>query len=296
MRRHALSAALALSGARAIAAQSAPPSTDIFLATLAVRGTTVTVGTPVNITHRDGYDNQPSFTPDGRAILYTVRADSQTDIWRYELASKAATQLTHTAESEYSATVTPDGRGFSVIRVERDSTQRLWRFAMTGEHPALVLANVKPVGYHAWADDSTLVVFVLGRPSTLQRVSVRGGEPVVLARDIGRALQRIPGQHAISFVQSDSAKGAWIERLDVATGTVTPIAPLPEGSEYHAWTRSGALLATQRATIVRWNAATKTWSIVATFADPALGKVSRIAIGPHDDMIAIVAEPGSLPP
>src|SRR5690242_2776871 len=78
-------------------AQAGPPGTDIFLAPLSVAGTKVTVGATANITARAGYDNQPSFTPDGRTILFTsVRADGQSDIYRYDLGSKRTSQVTHT--------------------------------------------------------------------------------------------------------------------------------------------------------------------------------------------------------
>ncbi|MDQ6829646.1 MAG: hypothetical protein M3081_12320 [Gemmatimonadota bacterium] len=287
-------AALVIAPAIAARAQAAPPTTppgtDIFLASLTERAGQIRIGTPVNITHRDGYDNQPSFTPDGRSILYTVRADSQSDIWRYDIAAKKSSQVTHTPESEYSATVMPGGRTFSVIRVERDSTQRLWKFAMNGGSPALVLEQIKPVGYHAWVDDSTLVLFVLGRPSMLQRANARTGEAKVVAHNIGRALLKMPGKHAVSFVQNDSAAGARIMMLDLRSGAVTPVAPLPEANEYHAWTKGGALLATQRGTVLRWSPSAKSWSAIATFTDPTLGKLSRIAISPAGDRIALVAE------
>src|ERR1700760_4851316 len=72
-----------------------PPSTDIYLARLRVEHGTVSVGPPVNITDRPGYDNQPSFTPDSKSILFTsVRADAQADIYRYDLTSRSTTQVT----------------------------------------------------------------------------------------------------------------------------------------------------------------------------------------------------------
>src|SRR5204862_4083906 len=100
----------------------------IYLAHVTNTGGVVKVETPVNITNRTGYDNQPSFTTDGRAILYTsTREDAQADIYRYDIASKSITRLTKTApESEYSAIVMPRGDRFSVIGVEKDSTLRIW--------------------------------------------------------------------------------------------------------------------------------------------------------------------------
>ncbi|WP_210489308.1 TolB family protein [Rufibacter aurantiacus] len=74
---------------------------------------TLQAGTPTNITQRPGYDNQPSFTPDGKSILFTSQRDGQqTDIFQYTLAGKKTVQLTNTPEAEYSPLVTPDGKSF----------------------------------------------------------------------------------------------------------------------------------------------------------------------------------------
>src|ERR1700687_5362543 len=118
-------------------------------------GSTLTFGTPVNATHRTGYDNQPSFVPRGDAVLYTVVGnDGQADIWRFTLPAGKPERLTDTKESEDSATVTPDGDWFSVIRVEADFTQRLWKFPFDHRgQPVLILEKIKPVGYHVWAGD-----------------------------------------------------------------------------------------------------------------------------------------------
>src|SRR5881394_3042302 len=103
-----------------------PPSTDIFLAPLSIEDGRPVIGSPVNVTNRPGYDNQPSFTPDGHALLFTsIHDDGQSDIYRYDLATKEITRVTNTPESEYSATVMPGNQRFSVVRVEMDSTQRL---------------------------------------------------------------------------------------------------------------------------------------------------------------------------
>jgi Tol biopolymer transport system component len=80
-----------------------------------VRGRRISVGTPVNVTARPGYDNQPFFLADGRAFLYTsIREDSQADIYRYDLDRKTSVRLTATSESEYSPIPLPRGGGFSV--------------------------------------------------------------------------------------------------------------------------------------------------------------------------------------
>ena len=86
-------------------ARPAPPP-DVYVAAITLRRGVATVGVPMNITDRPGYDNQPSFSGDQRGVFFTsVRDDAQADIYRYDLGTKRTTRVTTTApESEYSAT------------------------------------------------------------------------------------------------------------------------------------------------------------------------------------------------
>jgi len=274
---------------------NAPPATDIYVADLRVADRRVTVGTPVNVTARPGYDNQPFFLPSGRAFLYTsIRQDGQADIYRYDLEKKTSAQLTQTRESEYSPTPLPKGAGFSVVRVEADSTQRLWAFDADGTHARLVLDSIKPVGYHAWADDHTLVLFVLGTPSTLQIADARAPDArgEVVARDVGRSLQRIPRRMAVSFVQRDSVAGPWLEEVDIRTRLVTKLVKAPAGADFFVWTPVGIVLAASGTTLYEWDPQRGgDWERVTDFAAAGLTAVSRLAVSPRGDRLAIVAVP-----
>ena len=274
----------------------APPATDIYVADLHVAGRRVSVGPPVNVTARPGYDNQPFFLPDGRAFLYTAVHDGQADIYRYDLGRHTSVQVTATRESEYSPTPLPDGKGFSVVRVEADSTQRLWAFDADGSHPHLVLDSIKPVGYHAWADDHTVVLFVLGAPPTLQTADSRApmaGPGFVIRRDIGRSLQRIPGRHAaVSFVQHDSVAGNWLEELDLQPAQITKLVKAPPGADFFVWTRDGIVLTASGTTLYQWDSRRGgEWEVVADFAPAGLTNVTRLAVSPRGDRLAIVAVP-----
>jgi len=276
---------------------NAPPATDIYVADLRLAGRKISVGTPVNATARAGYDNQPFFLPSGHAFLYTsVHEDGQADIYRYDLDRKTSSRITTTRESEYSPTPLPEGAGFSVVRVEADSTQRLWAFDADGTHPRLVLDSIKPVGYHAWADDHTLVLFVLGTPSTLQIADARspGAHGAVLARDIGRSLQRVPGRPAVSFIQRDSSAGPSLQELDIRTRRITTLVQLPAGADFVAWTRDGIALAASGTTLYQWDQQRGgDWETVADLAPAGLTNVTRLAISRKGDRIAIVAVPKS---
>lgn len=269
-----------------------PPDTEIFLAPLEPGGV---VGAPVNITHSPGYDNQPAFTPDGRSVLFTsIRGGTQSDIYRYDIGSGATARVTETMESEYSATVTPDGGHISVIRVEADGTQRLWRFTTEGRSPELVLTDVKPVGYHAWADAHTLVLFVLGSPATLQIADTATGRASVLVTGINRSIQRMPNG-SISFVQKigeGAAATLSIRELDPATKRITPLVDAVAGAREAdvAWTPDGLLLMADKDVLYGWSRGQAAWRRVADLAALGLHGVSRIAVSPQGDRIAFVTQ------
>ena len=276
-----------------------PPATDIYVADLRVAGRRVTVGTPVNVTARAGYDNQPFFLADGRAFLYTsIHEDAQADIYRYDFARRTSVRVTTTAESEYSPTPLPGGHGFSVVRVEADSTQRLWAFDLDGSHPRLVLDSIKPVGYHAWADDHTLVLFVLGTPATLQVADTRSpkaGPGLIVRRDIGRSLQRIPGRRAaVSFVQRDSVHGNRFEELVLHPTQVRTLVKVPEGADFFVWTSEGIVLTASGTTLYQWDSRRGgEWETVADLASAGLRNVTRLAISPRGNRLALVAVPAA---
>ncbi|HEV2670823.1 MAG TPA: hypothetical protein VGU74_07015 [Gemmatimonadales bacterium] len=279
------------------AAPAAPPAaTDVYLADLRVAQGRLTVGQPVNVTARPGYDNQPFFLADGRAFLYTSIRDSQADIYRYDIDKHMSVRVTATRESEYSPTPLPDGTGFSVVRVEADSTQRLWAFDLDGSRPRVVLDSIKPAGYHAWVDAHTVVLYVLGSPATLRiaDASSPGRRGEVVATDVGRSLQRIPGRSSVSFLQRDSVAGPRLEELDVRTHRVTILVKPPSGAEFFAWTPDGIVLTASGTTLYQLNPRrSDVWEAVADFAAAGLTNVTRLAVSPQGDRIAIVAVPAA---
>jgi WD40 repeat protein len=273
-----------------LAAAQGPPGTDIYLAQLRISRGRVEVGAPVNATHRPGYDNQPFFLPKGDAFLYTAVVDGQADVFRCDLPAQRTTRVTATAESEYSPTPLPDGSGFSAVRVEADSTQRLWRFDWDGTHPALVLTAVKPVGYHAWGDAHTLALFVLGTPPTLQLADARTGAATPVASDIGRGLQRIPGRRAVSFVQKATDSVWTVMELDLTTQRTRPLVQTLRGVDQYAWTPKGTLLMAQGSKLYQWSPQRGAeWEEVADFTAAGLTNVTRLAVSPRGNQLALVA-------
>lgn len=266
-----------------------PAGPDIWIAPLSGEGGTLTVGEPENVTAREGYDNQPFFLDDG-SMLYTAIEGVRADIWRWDPTSGASTPVTRTdPESEYSPTPLPGGGGFSAIRVEADSTQRLWRFAMDGSGAEPILEDVAPVGYHAWIGTDTLALFVLGQPATLQLAVASTGEARVVGEDIGRSLHPVPGRYAFSYTQNVE-DGTEIRIFDLATGSDELAATGLDGGDFHAWTPDGTLLQASGGRLMRWDEGMGHWMLVTDLSDRGV-TLSRLAVSPDGSRIALVAEP-----
>jgi WD40 repeat protein len=270
---------------------AAPPGVDIFIADFSELGGNAKVGKPANITKRAGYDNQPGFTPDGSAILYTsIREDKQADTYKYVIKTSVVMRMTETPESEYSPTVTPDRKHFSVIRVEADSTQRLWEFPLSGGAPRLVLEKIKPAGYHLWVNADTLAVFVLGTPNSLRLVEKATEKADTVSENVGRSIRLAPGGEAVTFVHKISADEWTIKTLNIKTRKIDSLIKTLPGSEDFVWTPGGALLMAKEAKLFRFNPSSdKDWKEVADFSGIGIKAITRIAISPKGDKVAFVA-------
>lgn len=271
------------------------PGTDIYVAPLRGSGERLTIGAPKNVTSRAGYDNQPAFSSDGKRLFYTsVRAGgpngtTQADIFAVELGSGRSSPVIETPESEYSATLIPGGRELAVIRVERDSTQRLWAFPVAGGAPRLLLERIKPVGYQAWIDRGTVGVFVLGNPATLRVADLATGDGRTLLSGIGRGLQPIRSTGHLSVTQQVATNAWWVIDVDPATASVKPLIRLPDGADYFAWLPDGSLLTAAKNVFYQSRPVPDaTWRTVATLS--GIGTISRLAVAPDGRSIAFVAD------
>ncbi len=268
---------------------SALPNFDILLGSMANVDGQLQVSSLKLVADYQGYDNQPHFTSDGRSLLYTSQRNGQTDIYRYDLNEKTTTPMAVTPEGEYSATSMPNGNGYSVIRQDADSLQRIWAFDADGSNARVILEEIHPVGYHAWGDEHTIAMFVLGDPVTLQVADTQTGMVETIETNIGRSLHRIPGKHAVSFVHKETEDRWVIKALDLETNTINVLTETRPGAEDYAWTPDGKIVMGEGASLYAWSAEMG-WSELADLSVGGVNQITRLDIDASGSQIALVIQ------
>ena len=276
-----------------------PPPSDIYIVDVQShhdyknRQDILKFGQPKKITEFTGYNNQPFFMPDGQTILYTSQRNKQTDIYAYDIRTGQTKQITNTPESEYSPTLMSDRKSISVVRVEADGkTQRLWKFPLAGGAPSLIAEDIKGVGYHLWIDDHTLALFIVGdsaKQNYLEIYDMRTGKSEFVTENPGRVLRRIPNQNKFSFVYKVSNDHWEIKAFDLRTRTSSSLIETVKGAEDYAWLPDGRLLMGKDSTLFLVTPLVdQKWSQADDFAVPGLQGISRIAVSPKGDRVAMV--------
>lgn len=268
----------------------AQPATEIYVFDLSARKNSISISNPVNITAHKGYDNQPTFHPTAPQVFYSsFNEDGRADIRMYDLETKKTINITETSEREYSPTVTPDNGHLSCIIQRDNNAQDLGKYPIEGGTAEVIIDNLI-VGYHVWADNSHLALFVLGTPNTLHYLRLPTKKDTILAENIGRSLHRIPKAGAISFVHKISEKEWLIKRMDNETMSITTVAPTLPGREDLCWLPDGRVMMSD-GTDLYWlrPGPSAAWNKVNRPASVTLKGITRLAVGSGGKKIAVVA-------
>lgn len=267
-------------------AASAQNGTEIIMFDIKESSGIISLSNPVNITNHKGYDNQPFFYKS--AIYYSSAGDSaQMDIKKYDYLLQTTSNITNTAENEFSPTVTPDQQFISCILQRKSAKQDLVKYPLKGGTPVTVIDNLK-VGYHTWIDNNSLLLFVLEDTATvgLHYYNTVTKEDKKVTDGIGRGLNKIPGKNEVSFIQK-SPGGWWIKKYDAVTKQVSNIMEAVSGSEFLAWTNKGLIIMSNGSGIYFAKPGSP-WTKVVVSSNISLKNISRIAINEENTKLAVV--------
>jgi ketosteroid isomerase-like protein len=276
---------------------------EVWIGSLDMTGERIVVSNLVNLSSHSGYDNQPAFFPDGKRLVFTSQIAVLDD------TGHAVQAVIHDFVSGTSTPV-PGALGFSPTPAADGSSLMLLREGRVWLHEASgnerVLTETTDAGYYARFDDRTWVLFMNDKQRRIVIYDAKTKALETMAVGANTAPVRIPGKRAVTFVaaepfpapEADAAKSAppptlYLRRLDLGDRRVTTLTAIPfPTSGNHVWTSRGTLLMASGHTIYEWNPARPDeWRPAIELDHPDLQGLTRIALSPRGDRIALVSTP-----
>lgn len=268
----------------------AQSGSEIMMFDLKVKKNRITISNPKNITNHKGYDNQPSFHTDQPIVYYSsFNEEGRADIKSYNYITGESISITQTNDREYSPTLTPDKSSLSCIIQRDNGAQDLGKYPLAGGEASVIVDHMT-VGYHVWADNSHLALFILGEPQTLHYLRLPTKEDTIVASHIGRSLHKIPGERAISFIQKSAGNDWEIRKLESETMKISTVAKTLPGREDITWLANSKIISSDGTKLFFLDPAREnTWIEVTVQSGSELLKgVTRLAVNMKGDKLAVV--------
>ena len=209
-------------------------NTDIFLTDIIVSEHGIDAKEPINITKRAGYDNQPSFSNNGKIIYYSANYNGNNDSYCYEIEGARALTITNTpATSEFSPMQSPDGGHIYSVFIEKDSTtQRIWNIALKNRKEKVFSKYNDSIGYYWPLENEWSQNEYMATGGTVRKVQVERDYAVyVLGKTEGTSSLRIitPTRKYAKEKFIDDSVGRCIRQVD-KDYYLTYVKKLPTGN------------------------------------------------------------------
>lgn len=265
------------------------PETDIWLFKIEEKEGKYLYTNPLNITHRTGYDNQPTFSLDGKSVLYVViDSTKQADIYQYTISKKTAINLTKSQVSEYSPTIIPSGLGFSSVVVEKDSSQRVWQFNLDGTFKSIVHEGTDSIGYHIWLNKDTVLYYKLTKPHSLRVWDLKTNNDVWICNHPTRAFKKIGNTSRFIYGIKDSISTQF-RIYNPALRESSLYTTYPSVNEDFIWHPELGLIKSEGSDLIRYNEQTKVWDVLFSFSGLGIKKITRFVFDSKTKQLTIVS-------
>jgi hypothetical protein len=239
-----------------------------------------------NITNRKGYDNQPSFSEDGKSIYFSsVREDLQSDIYSCHLKSGKITPITKSLESEYSPVLMKGSNLLSAVVVEKDSSQRIHFIqALTGQ--TIGKLPIDSIGYTVFINEDTLAYFKLTAPQSLRYYVRSTGEDRFIGLNPIRSLVEI-NRHVLLYGLKDSTSTTYYH-YDFLLRKAIKICRVEGLSEDVIYDGELGLLRSEKSRILRYDSERKEWEVLYDLKLFGIESLARFRLDLHRKHLIVV--------
>lgn len=262
------------------------PNTDIWLFPVYYEKKIPALKKGINITQREGYDNQPQWDPNGKQLFFvSIKEDRQSDVYYYDTGKKKIQQLTKTPESEYSPTPI-DKHQLACVVVEKDSTQRIWTYDKTSGIQQTVLFNEDSIGYFFPLNTDTILYYKLTSPHSLRAHHIKTHEDNWLCNHPVRGFKQTNDQTFIYGIK-DSGMVVFY-RYNPHIKKAHRICDYPSLNEDIFWHKQWGLLKSEGVCILQWDALQKTWKTLFDLKPFGIKRITRFCFDPKNNYLTIV--------
>lgn len=263
------------------------PDADLWLAELDTK-TPGKIKKAVNITNRPGYDNQPSFSNNGKRIYFTsIHDDKQADVYSCSVGSRKIEQVTKTKESEYSPNETTFGNYLSVLHVTIDSIQTvklldLKTFTITNSN----FSSFDSAGYYHFLNADTLLYYKLTQPHTLRYFVNSTKAEGILAEHPCRTFKMVNRYSFIYGIKDSSSTRYFL--YDVRLQKASLYATMNSVNEDMIWHPVHGLLVSDKATIINYDVKQAKWNVLYDLGSYGIKKITRFCFDPKNKYLVVV--------
>ena len=267
-----------------------PPKSAVFIFDVHRENRDISLINGKNISQNEGYNNQPSFYDNDR-LMYARDRDGQTDIAIYDITKDTTSFLTQTLSgSEFSPTRIPDSPDIAAVRLDTDGTQQLYVYSFTD---STQLISAAKVGYFDfYSAEKILAAVVNPNGMNLYFMDLKTQKDSLIITNVGRGVRKIPDSKSMSYSLINETGDLDIYMVDVGEGLTSYfICTLPIGIQDYVWLNSTEILIGSRNQLFIYDTMGEaSWVKVATLETDGLQQITRLAVSPSGDKIALVAE------
>ena len=172
------------------------------------------------LTQGQALDRQPTYSPDGRQVLFTSNRSGNSDLWLLDLESGRLRQVTDDREQDWDPAFTPDGRG-ALWSSRRGGSEEIWTATTDGSGARQLSRDGRNVQNPVSSPDGRFVVYWSGNPEKkgVWRMRADGAE----------ATRIVPGPYFQTTVSPDGRWAGFLLQEPHKLRTLIRVADLESG-------------------------------------------------------------------
>ena len=267
-------------------------NTEIFLLDIKFKLDKIEIYNVKKISNNKGYNNQPIFVSNDK-ILFTSERNLQNDIVQYDSSENSLKYLTNTLTSEYSP-IRYKKNKVTAVSLDKKGEQYL-RIYNVKDNTFKIPFTDKIVGYYNYSKKikNQIISSVLeNNELVLYTSNLKTKEHTYIDNNTGRSIHNIPknkfGEEKISYISKKDS--IWnINYVDLSSYKTKTITTTLNNNEDICWLKDGSILTSHKNNLYIFNSKlSKDWKLLCSLEEYGITNISRIAINPDNDKLALV--------